>query len=32
MGAIPQWVWFVLAVAVYVALTRWLLPKLGVQT
>jgi hypothetical protein len=28
----PQWMWFVLAVAAYVALTRWLLPKLGIQT
>ena len=28
----PQWFWFVLALAAYVALTRWLLPKLGVQT
>jgi hypothetical protein len=32
MGTIPQWAWLVLAVAAYVALTRWLLPKLGVQT
>jgi hypothetical protein len=28
----PQWIWFVLALAAYVGLTRWLLPKLGVQT
>jgi hypothetical protein len=28
----PQWLWFVIAIAAYVALTQWLLPKLGVQT
>jgi hypothetical protein len=28
----PDWAWIVLAVAGYIALTQWLLPKLGVQT
>jgi hypothetical protein len=28
----PQWLILVLAIAVWVVLTRWLLPKLGVQT
>ena len=28
----PQWLIFVLAIAAYVLLTQWLLPKLGVQT
>jgi uncharacterized membrane protein YdcZ (DUF606 family) len=28
----PDWIWVVGLVAVYVVLTRWLLPKLGVPT
>jgi hypothetical protein len=28
----PHWLMFVLAIAAYVLLTQWLLPKLGVQT
>ncbi len=28
----PNWIWAVGFVVVYVLLTRWLLPKLGVPT
>jgi uncharacterized membrane protein YdcZ (DUF606 family) len=28
----PDWVWVVGFIAVYVVLTQWLLPKLGVPT
>lgn len=28
----PDWVWVVAFLVVYVALTQWLLPKLGVST
>jgi hypothetical protein len=28
----PQWVWVVGFIALYIALTQWLLPKLGVPT
>jgi len=28
----PEWIWILLAVAVYFALMRWVLPKLGVPT
>jgi hypothetical protein len=28
----PNWVWGVLFLIVYVVLTQWLLPKLGVPT
>jgi len=28
----PDWVWLLLFVAVWLVLTQWLLPKLGVQT
>ncbi len=28
----PDWVWIFLFVAVYLVLTQWLLPKLGVST
>ena len=27
-----DWLWILIAVLVYVALTQWLLPKLGVPT
>jgi hypothetical protein len=28
----PEWVWLIAVLAGYVALTQWLLPKLGVPT
>jgi hypothetical protein len=28
----PTWIWVVVLVIAYVALTQWLLPKLGVST
>ena len=28
----PEWVWLVAFLAGYIALTQWLLPKLGVPT
>jgi len=28
----PEWIWPIAAVAGYVILTQWLLPKLGVPT
>jgi hypothetical protein len=28
----PQWVWVVGFIALYIVLTQWLLPKLGVPT
>ena len=28
----PDWVWVVGFIALYIVLTRWLLPKLGVPT
>jgi len=28
----PDWLWFLALLVVYVALTQWLLPKLGVPT
>jgi hypothetical protein len=28
----PNWIWMVALVIGYVALTQWLLPKLGVST
>jgi len=28
----PDWIWVVALVVVYLALTQWLLPKLGVPT
>ena len=28
----PEWLWLVLFVAAWLALTQWVLPKLGVQT
>ena len=28
----PQWLWLLLFVAVWLVLTQWLLPKLGVPT
>lgn len=28
----PEWVWLVALVIGYIALTQWLLPKLGVPT
>jgi hypothetical protein len=28
----PDWGWMIVFVAVYLALTQWLLPKLGVPT
>jgi hypothetical protein len=28
----PQWMWLVAAVLAWVALTQWVLPKLGVPT
>jgi len=28
----PEWVWLLVFVAVWLVLTQWLLPKLGVQT
>jgi len=28
----PDWIWAIGFVAIYVLLTRWLLPKLGVPT
>ncbi len=27
-----EWIWFVVALFVYIVLTQWLLPKLGVPT
>ena len=31
-GNMPQWVWVVGFIALYIVLTQWLLPKLGVPT
>ena len=31
-GSMPDWVWVFGFIAVYVVLTQWLLPKLGVPT
>jgi hypothetical protein len=28
----PHWAWLIVFVVVYLALTQWLLPKLGVPT
>jgi hypothetical protein len=28
----PDWVWFIGIFAAYIALTRWLLPKMGIPT
>ena len=28
----PEWVWLLLFFAIWLVLTQWLLPKLGVQT
>jgi hypothetical protein len=28
----PQWAWMIVLIAAYLALTQWLLPKLGVPT
>jgi len=28
----PEWVWLIAVLVGYVALTQWLLPKLGVPT
>jgi hypothetical protein len=28
----PDWIWFVGFLVVYIMLTQWLLPKLGVPT
>ena len=28
----PQWIWLIAVVVGWVALTQWLLPKLGVST
>ncbi len=28
----PDWAWFVLMLAAYIALQRWVLPHFGVQT
>jgi hypothetical protein len=28
----PQWMWFVVAILAWVALTQWILPKLGIPT
>jgi hypothetical protein len=28
----PEWMWFVIIVVAWVALTQWVLPKLGVPT
>jgi hypothetical protein len=28
----PDWAWMIVLVVAYVALTQWLLPKLGVPT
>jgi hypothetical protein len=28
----PDWFWFITAFAVYIALMRWVLPRLGVST
>jgi hypothetical protein len=28
----PEWLWLLLAAAVYIALQRWLLPRLGIKT
>jgi len=28
----PDWAWLIVFVVAYVALTQWLLPKLGVPT
>jgi hypothetical protein len=28
----PEWIWLVLFVVVYVLVTQWLLPKLGIPT
>ncbi len=28
----PDWVWFVLILAAYIVLQRWVLPYFGVQT
>jgi len=28
----PEWVWVVAVLVVYVILTQWLLPKLGIPT
>jgi hypothetical protein len=31
-GDMPDWIWVVAFLVVYVFLTQWLLPKLGVPT
>ena len=31
-GSLPDWVWVVGFIALYILLTQWLLPKLGVPT
>jgi hypothetical protein len=28
----PEWMWIIVAVLVWVALTQWILPKLGIPT
>jgi hypothetical protein len=28
----PDWVWIVVAIAAYLVVTQWLLPKLGFST
>jgi hypothetical protein len=28
----PEWMWIIVAVLAWVALTQWLLPKLGIPT
>ncbi len=28
----PDWVWFIGIFAMYLVLTRWLLPKMGIPT
>lgn len=28
----PEWLWFVLFIAVYIVLMRWVLPRMGVPT
>lgn len=28
----PEWIWLIVVLVGYIALTQWLLPKLGVPT